>query len=425
MSCLVRRLGHCICLVTLLAVLNLALAVNGVRAEDNQGAGFGSPNAAENIIKEDAKIKGGFITKRITQPWFDWKKKIKKDHGISLGIDYTTVYFKSSESGFSGDDETAAGMVRFFGSWELVGRGTKNSGAFVWKVEHRHKYTDIPPQSFGFDQGIVGLIEPPFSDQGGRVTNLYWRQHLNDGKVTLLGGLLDVTDYVDVFILGIPWSGFMNLAFSTGTSTIFLPNDAATGFAGGAMLTDEIYIIGGIANAYTDSTDPFDTVNDFFSENEYFTSFELGWTQSQDQIYLENTHLTFWHVDSSIPAGTPGGWGTAFQYVTFINENLMPFIRAGFADDGGTLMEKSVSVGLGYQKIAGRDLLGIGLNWGEPNEDTLGPGLKDQITVELFYRFQLAEQFALTPDIQYIQDPALNPNEDSLWIFGLRARLAL
>jgi len=84
-------------------------------------------------------------------------------------------------------------------------------------------------------------------------------------------------------------------------------------------------------------------------------------------------------------------------------------------------MEKSVSVGLGYQKIAGRDLLGVGLNWGEPNKDTLGPGLKDQITLEIFYRFQLAEQFALTPDIQYIQDPALNPNEDSLWIFGLGA----
>ena len=412
-------------LVTLLAVLILELAVDEVRAEDNQGAGFGSPNAAENIIKEDAKEKGALILERIAQPWFDWKKKIKKDYGISLGIDYTTVYFKSSENGFSGDDKSAAGMVRFFGSWELVGRGTKNSGAFVWKVEHRHKFTNTPPQTFAFDQGIVGLIEPPFSDQRDRFTNLYWRQRLNDGKITLLGGLLDVTDYVDVFVLGIPWKGFMNLAFSTGTSTIFLPNDATMGFAGGAMLTDQIYIIGGVANAFTDSTAPFDTVGDFFDKNDYFTSFEIGWTQSQEQIYLENAHVTFWHVDDSIAAGTPGGWGAAFQYFTFINENLMPFIRAGFADDGGTLMEKSVSIGLGYQKIAGRDLLGIGLNWGEPNEDTFGPGLKDQVTVELFYRFQLAEQFAITPDIQFILDPATNPTENSLWIFGLRARLAL
>jgi porin len=45
--------------------------------------------------------------------------------------------------------------------------------------------------------------------------------------------------------------------------------------------------------------------------------------------------------------------------------------------------------------------------------------------VKLFYRFQLADHFALTPDIQFVQDPALNPNENSLWIFGLRARLAL
>ena len=88
-------------------------------------------------------------------------------------------------------------------------------------------------------------------------------------------------------------------------------------------------------------------------------------------------------------------------------------------------MEKSVSVGLGYQKIAGHDSLGVAFNWGEPNEDTFGPGLKDQISLEVFYRFQLTEQFALTPDIQYIQDPATNPNENSLWIFGLRARLAL
>ena len=88
-------------------------------------------------------------------------------------------------------------------------------------------------------------------------------------------------------------------------------------------------------------------------------------------------------------------------------------------------MGKSVSAGLAYQKIAGHDVLGVGFNWEEPNEDTFGPGLKDQIILEMYYHFQLAEQFALTPDIQFIQDPALNPSENSLWIFGLRMRLAL
>ncbi len=103
----------------------------------------------------------------------------------------------------------------------------------------------------------------------------------------------------------------------------------------------------------------------------------------------------------------------------------MPFIRGGYADDGGTLLERSVSVGLGYNAVDGRDQLGVAANWGRPNEDSFGPDLDDQYTFEVFYRLQVTEQFALTPDIQYLVDPALNPTEDSLWIFGLRARLAL
>jgi porin len=412
-------------LIALLTVLDFALSPNVVMAEESGNPAFGGPNATENIIEEDAAEKGGFFEKRISQPWFDWKKKIRDEHGLSLGVDYSAVYLQSSENGVSGEDDAASGMVRFYGSWDLVGRGTKSSGAFVWKVEHRHKYTNIAPKAFGFDQGMVGLIVPPFSDEGTRWTNLFWRQRLNDGKVVLTGGLLDATDYVDVFALASPWTGFLNFAFSTGTTTIFIPNDATAGIAAGAMLTDKLYMIGGITNAYSDPTDPLDGLSDFFSDKEYFTSIELGWTQSQDRIYLDNTHVTLWHVDDSVRAGTPGGWGSAFQYVTFVNNNLMPFVRGGYADDGGTLMQKSVSVGFAYQEIAGRDVLGIGLNWGEVNENTFASGLKDQTSLEAYYRFQLTEQFALTPDIQYIKDPPLNPAEDSLWIVGLRARLAL
>jgi len=411
--------------VASLFVLNLGIVITPLAAEENRGTGFGGPDAVENLIEDDAKKTGAFIEERVTQPWFDWKKKMQQEYGLSLGIDYSAVYLKSSETGASGNDNASAGMLRFFGSWDLVGRGTKDTGALVWKVEHRHKYTDIAPQSFGFDQGMVGLISPPFSDQGARWTNLYWRQRFNDGKATMVAGFLDSTDYVDVFALGSPWTGFMNLAFSIGTSTIYIPNDAAFGIAGGAMLTDKMYIIGGLSDAYADPTDIVDNAKSFFQDNEYFSSVELGWTKSQDRIYLDNTHVTLWHVDENTAIAAPDGWGLAFQWITYINNNLMPFVRAGYADDGGTLMQKSISLGMGYQHIAGGDLLGVGFNWGEPNEKTFTTGLPDQKTLEIFYRFALAEQFVLTPDIQYVMDPALDPTKDSLWILGLRARLAL
>jgi hypothetical protein len=31
----------------------------------------------------------------------------------------------------------------------------------------------------------------------------------------------------------------------------------------------------------------------------------------------------------------------------------------------------------------------------------------------------------VTPDLQYIKNSALNPDADSIWVFGIRARLAL
>ena len=389
-----------------------------------QAENFGGPNAVGNVLEDDARSKPATITKRVTQGWFDWKKKVQDDHGFSIGIDYTAVGLASSEKGGSGEDNAGSGMVRLFGSWDLVGRGTKNTGALVYKLEHRHSYTDVSVKDFGFDQGYVGLIEPPFSDQGTRWTNLYWRQRLNEGRATIVAGMLDVTDFVDVYALASPWTGFMNFAFSTGSASMFVPNDAAFGLAGGAMLNNNMFLIGSLANAYTYSTDPFDTVGDFFSENEYFSSIELGWTRSQGRICQDNMHVTLWHVDESLPAETPGGWGVAFNYSRSLNdEKLMPFIRGGYADEGGTLLQKSLSFGLGYN-IKG-DQLGVAANWGQPNEDSFGPDLDNQMVFEAYYRWQLTEQFAITPDIQYLIDPALNTEHDSLWVFGLRGRLAL
>jgi porin len=401
-------------------IIVLLFSLPGVALAEN----FGGPNAVGNVIEDDARSKPATITKRVTQGWFDWKKKVQEDHGFSIGIDYTAVGLSSSEKGGSDEDNTGSGMVRIFGSWDLVGRGTKNTGALVYKLEHRHSYTDLSVKDFGFDQGYVGLIEPPFSDQGTRWTNLYWRQRLNEGRATIVAGMLDVTDFVDVYALSSPWTGFMNFAFSTGSASMFVPNDAAFGLAGGAMLNNNMFLIGSLANAYTDSTDPFDTVGEFFSENEYFSSIELGWTRSQGRIYQDNMHVTLWHVDESLPAETPGGWGVAFNYSRSLNDDkLMPFVRGGYADEGGTLLQKSLSVGLGYN-ING-DQLGVAANWGQPNEDSFGPGLDNQAVFEAFYRWQLTEQIAITPDIQYLIDPALNPEHDSLWVFGLRARLAL
>ena len=103
----------------------------------------------------------------------------------------------------------------------------------------------------------------------------------------------------------------------------------------------------------------------------------------------------------------------------------MPFARAGYAEGGGALWERSLSAGLGYFPRGAQDLLGVGLNWGRPSEDTFGSGLDDQYTLEVFYRWRPLRLLTISPDLQLLFDPALNPDEDLIVVLGVRVRLAL
>ena len=68
-------------------------------------------------------------------------------------------------------------------------------------------------------------------------------------------------------------------------------------------------------------------------------------------------------------------------------------------------------------------MFGLGFNWSQPNEDTFGPGLKNQTAVEMFSRLQVMENFQLIPNVQYISNPAFNTEADHSWVLTLRARL--
>ncbi len=203
-----------------------------------------------------------------------------------------------------------------------------------------------------------------------------------------------------------------------------MPNQGL-GAAASAMLTDQWFIIGGFADANADPGDPVDGFETFFQDREYFKHVELGWTPALDRLYLDNVHVTLWHSDAREEAGTPSGWGVNFSFSRYLKQRWLPFVRGGWAEDGGSLLEKSLSVGFGYQPRPGENLLGVGLNWGQPNETTFAAGLDSQYTAELFYRWNITRELALTPDLQYLNNPALTPDRDGLWVFGLRLRFAL
>lgn len=399
----------------------LCLEILHVAAADSNAAGSRlATDETENRIQLD-KETNPLYESQLLKPLSNWKSRVAEQTGFNWSIDYNALAMGVSDS--LGEDSASSGVVRFYGYWDLVNRGKRSKGSLNWKVENRHKYSDIAPSALGFESGYIGVFEPTFSDQGSRLTNLYWKQYFAEGIWAAVGGFLDVTDFVDVYLLASPWTGFNNFVFSTGSAATDLPNDATLGLAAGGMVTDTLYIQAGATDADADPTEPFEGFDNVFSESNFFKWIEIGISPSQDRLYFDNIHVTFWHIDERAN-GTPDGWGVNASWQKWINDKWLPFIRGGYSEDSGSLLQKSVSVGVGYQPVPMRGVIGFGFNWGQLNEASFDDA-DDQYTAELYWRYQLTKEIAVTPSIQYINSPALNPDEDNLWAYGLRVRVAL
>ncbi|MGO1119347.1 carbohydrate porin [Rhodovibrionaceae bacterium A322] len=382
--------------------------------------GFGGPSSVGAELVEDDSLVGEVprfeSLNQSLKPWFDWKDKLHKDTGLALGIDYSALGQVLSSS--PEDRSAVGGVFRTYGNWTLLDLGEKNTGSLVFKLENRHRLgTDLSPQSLGFVAGSGLPTGTLFSDYGWGVTNLYWQQKALNGRLTVLAGKVDPTDYVDIYGLTNPLTHFQNLAFLT-DPTIAVP-DQGLGLAAGVMLTDNLYAIGGFSDANGDPTKA--GVDSFFQDREYFSHGEFGWTPAQDQIYLTNIHATIWHSDAREASGTPSGKGIALSASTFIDGRWMPFVRAGWSEGGASLMERSLSLGLGHYFDDSKDVMAAGLNWARPS----GSSPRDQMTAEIFYRWQFAQSLAITPDAQLIYHPSNAPDKTWIGVLGLRARLSL
>ncbi|GLS89760.1 hypothetical protein GCM10007916_08270 [Psychromonas marina] len=391
---------------------------------------FGGPDSVENTIEDNKKVQQK-----------SWLEVLKENHHFTFGLDYNVIGVYATDpnqdnsSAFLGTEtSSASGVARFYGSWEIIGRQSGNAGGLSWKLEYRDAYTETAPKWHGLYGGInmAGMNGAAYNDQGGRLTLLHWKQKFNSGKTTVIAGWVDVTDYVDAYALASPWSGFTNLAFSTGAGSMALPDDGILSLAVGHLFTDNFYLIASASDGAGYSDDPLSGFDSLFNKHELFTTLELGFTASADRIYTDNVHVTAWHLDAttqedgtSYRHGTKDSKGLNFSASYFATPQIMPFIRGGFSKGDASLTKASVSAGLGYFGLgSAKNNLGVAVNWSQANNKHVDFGglFKDenQYIMELYYNIALGKYFNITPDIQYIKNPSLNFTEDSTWLLGLR-----
>ena len=385
--------------------------------------GFAGPGSTVRQLEEDDVEKSPALRfeafDEALAPWFDYKKRLNEESGLQLGFAYTLLYQEIDES-LGNEDSATSGILRVSGKWEAYNRGEKNKGQLVLSFDNRAAYSDIPPGSLGGEAGYIGQTGALFSDVDTVLVDFYWSQYLNHGQTAIIIGRYDPNDFFDVLGYANPWTSFQNLSILFNTS-IALPDYGFGIGAGHWFEGDQFYLFGSASDAngvVTKEEFEFDT-------DELYKTVEFGWSPGRDQRYFKNVHVTLWQVDEREDDGVDDADGATLGVNWTWDLTYMLFTKIGSSDadapNDPQIAENSVTIGGIYYFANRSDLVGIAYN----ESELAAEGLDDQTTLEAFYRFQLAQNLAITPSIQILGDPALNPDEDEITVLGLRLRLTL
>ena len=382
--------------------------------------GFSGPSSVQSQIDDDDIVRDPIYrfprADQFFEPWQDSKKRLNDEHDLQFAVDYNILSQGLSDSIGMYDGGTG-GVLRAYGTWVLTRDSDKNFGRLIFNVNYRHKiFSDIAPADLAGEAGYIGVTGTLFSDINLALVDLNWQQSFNNGNSGLIAGRFDPNDYMGVLGYANPWTGFSNVAILLNPSVAF--PDGSLGIGGGHRINEQWYVKGSINDANGTITE----LSAFEGGAEFFTWAEFGWTPAPDQHYLTNVHVVAWHVDERDKAGIPSAHGFMIgASKTTDDQRWMGFARAGWSKGSAPIYNETYSLGIIRRVRRNSDEIGLAVNWGDPPANTLS----SQITGELFYRLQLSQGIAITPSVQLLKDPALNPIDDSIWVWGLRFRLTL
>ncbi|MFQ5658174.1 MAG: carbohydrate porin, partial [Candidatus Methylomirabilales bacterium] len=379
-----------------------------------------SPDDVTQQLQQAKRKEAGFIERGpislLGSRWLEFTQKLDESIGLDLGLAYTIVYQRATEAR---DDRNAAGAdFDFFGTWRLIGdEEGGNVGKLGFVTETRHSYTSIPPAELALNIGSLWKTTDGFDTQKFSLIQLWWDQHLFNDHLQARVGKIDQGNLINTNRLKSDDLFFLNQAFS-GNPALAFPG-TGLGAAISLVPADLLYILATFSDANGDrETAGFDT---FFDDAEYFTAVEVGLRPLFEKLWRGHYRFTFWHIDEREKAGVPSGKGFALSFDQEVTQSLMALLRYGYGDDGGLEVRHILSGGVTVNDPFGStdDLLGVAAAWGEPQDSSL----RNQYTVEAFYRVQLTPNIQLTPGYQLIINPSENRDDDVIGVFEIRLRL--
>jgi porin len=339
-----------------------------------------------------------------------------EDTGLRLGFAATGLALKA----YGADDPSGSAYdLDFMSGWTLVGRGTKDTGTLVVTGEFRDKIGSDPASAVGPQLGVLINTTNAFNDRGWVVRDAYWLQRFNEGKVRVLIGRADTSDYVGQQPMQNVNSLFANRTFSANPTVPFPGHGPTVGIS--FRPGDSFYVTGGVANGYATTTE---TGLSSISDGDFFYSAEAGWTPRIEGLGTGRYSVMVWSIDSRSKNGfnSPSDDGVTVVAGQQLGNRLQVWGRYAHAGGDTTNIRNLGQAGIGYGGLFGSpsNMTGLAASFADPRSSAS----REEKVVEIFQRIQLSRFTQLSAGFQMVFDPGNNPDEDDFQLLYARLRHA-
>ncbi len=257
------------------------------------------------------------------------------------------------------------------------------------------------------------------SESGLEVTEAWYQHSFCDDRVALAAGKLDMTNYFDTnTVANDERFQFLNSGLVNSIAVEF-PEENGAGALLAVYPSDLIQFSLGWAESDADWED---IANDGFGIMEVDFKPNLSEREGNYRFYA-------WVNGSDKEKLGDGdshknGWGVGLSFDQQLTDCLTAFLRAGYADKDVYEVEGTWSAGA---EIRGRkwnrenDVLGFAVSQALIS-DRVEPDDTETL-FEAYYSIMFSDQFRLSPDIQVIDNPGGDADNDTVTVLGTRAQV--
>jgi hypothetical protein len=367
--------------------------------------------------------------------YFEWKEDVYEKHGLKFGVSYQMLFQSASDTAPFGNFDNALGhWWGFTSKWTVVNRGKDYEGSVVLTAHERVSVGNnaVPAQFGSTDLGSI-WSNFEFTEWFFSVEDLYWEQWLGKDRLTMRIGNQIPTAIYNPFRFKDGRTSFTSSPFAFHESIPYPTYGLGAAFKWWPVDDSGLWVVGTLNDM---NGDPNVRGLDWstFGRGEYFYGFEVGkrWTREGgefDQIFLD----VFYADERSTrsPDTLPNKKGGGFkltgskQWSRFVGFGSYTYNRAEGGGISVSFARQTGTLGAAYlQPFSIRGEAAIGLMWMQPHPDLLPVALDDQYGMEAYWKILVTPNLWVTPGIQVVIEPALNPTSNTITIPHIKFRVA-